>query len=536
MKIKKREIALEKRKWLYISFFCIVMAICIFAFFFCFNIRKDELKLTVTIAVLQNDKVQNFNTNYYTQWLEEHTGYDIKFEFISDGYEREYLHTMLTSSSNSIDAVFMSEGEEILSIDELNSYGDDGLILDLSGYISEDSNLNQVMKQYNSYGLYEQMESNGAIYYVPNMDTARKSQNMQVLWINAGWLKQLRLYIPRTTDELSEILEAFRDNDPNGNGKQDELPLISCELSYSLQSYNYLLNAFVYNDPLHARLHTDNQKNIRYASKEDAFRQGLIYCKELYEEGLLSNDCFFYTSKQIKELVNDPEDLVGAFTSKSIADVIYPNCPDILAKFIQVPPLLGPEGEQNAVWVNYEPKIGGYIPANSRHPEEALRIMNTMLSQEASLISEFGEEDIDWKYSDSGDLSTYGSKARITTINYLNDSVQNKNYAGAGPQVLDASLANGVTWNGNHSLVEYVDARAVRVYENYYRISEDMYRTLSIRDDDEKYIEIRTYTDGMVLRFITGDNNISDDKIWQQYLTQYKKLEEKWNIGVEDLK
>ncbi len=534
MRIEKVQKTLKKPKWLYISFFCIVMAICFFAFFFGFSKRSDKSKQTVTIAVLQNDKVQNFNTNYYTHWLEKHTGYDIKFEYISDGYEREYLHTMLTSGSNSIDAVFMSEGEEILSIDELNSYGDEGLILDLSEYISEDSELNQVMKQYESFGLYERMQNNVAIYYMPNMDTARKSQNMQVLWINTGWLKHLDLQIPRTTDELMDVLKAFKNNDSNGNGKKDELPLISCELSYSLQSYNYLLNAFVYNDPLHARLYIDDQKNIRYASKEDAFRQGLIYCKKLYEEGLLSNDCFFYTSKQIKELVNDPEDLVGAFTSKSIADVIYPNCPDILAKFIQVPPLIGPEGEQNAVWVNYEPKIGGYIPSNSRHPEEALHIMNIMLSEEASLISEFGEEDIDWKYSDSGDLSTYGSKARITTINYLNDSVQNKNYAGAGPQVLDASIANGVTWNGNHSLVEYIDARAVRVYENYYCISEDMYRKLFLPHVYEKYIEICTYTDESMLRFITGEEDISDDTAWQQYSKQHEVLEQKWGIGVED--
>lgn len=534
MKIGKEGKTYLKRRWIYVSFFCAFIAICFLIFLFGLRKRSDESKLTVSIAVIQNDKVQDFNTNYYTLWLEEHTGYDIQFEYISDGYEREYLHTMLKSESNNIDAVFMPEGEEILSIDELISYGDDGLILDLSNYISEGSRLYQIMKQYESYRLYDRMGNNGAFYYMPNMDTARKSQNMQVLWINTGWLKQLDLQIPKTTDEFKDVLIAFRDNDPNGNGKKDELPLISCELSYSLQSYNYLLNAFAYNNPINARMYIDQQGNLRCTSTEGAFRQGLIYCRELYEERLLAPNCFTYTSKQLKELVNNPEDLIGAFTSKSIADVVYPNCPDILAKFIQMPPLIGPEGEQNAVWVNYEPKIGGYIPANSKHPQEALHVMNTMLSEGASLISEFGEEGVDWKYSDSGDLSTYGSKARVTTVNYLNDSVQNKNYAGAGPQVLDASIANGVTWNGNNSLVEYIDARAVRAYENYYRNSEDMNLSLSMLKDDENYIEICTFTDDMILQFITGEKNISDNTVWQKYLTQYKELEQKWNLEAED--
>ena len=91
--------------------------------------------------------------------------------------------------------------------------------------------------------------------------------------------------------------------------------------------------------------------------------------------------------------------------------------------------------------------------------------MDLMLSKEASFIASFGEEEVDWKFSENGDLSTYGSKAVITTLQYLNDSVQNKNFAGAGPLVLAEKYANGITWNGDNSLVEYLDARAVRSYE-----------------------------------------------------------------------
>ena len=44
------------------------------------------------------------------------------------------------------------------------------------------------------------------------------------LWINQKWLDQLNLQTPETPEELKEVLIAFRDQDPNGNGIQDEIP------------------------------------------------------------------------------------------------------------------------------------------------------------------------------------------------------------------------------------------------------------------------------------------------------------------------
>lgn len=514
------------RKWIWIF----VTAVCVFmvtGFLFWQNAKsKKQQKQTVTIAVFQDDQVQNFNTNYYTEWLEKQSGYDLKFCYIPEGYEKEYLSTMLNSDNNTIDAVFLPKERNVFKAEEWDAYVKEGLIQNLADYMTEDCNLNRLFMQYADYGLYEQMKAGNGIYYMPNMDTARKTQNMQILWINMKWLKKLDLQIPKTTTELVQVLEAFRDKDPNGNGERDELPLISCDISYPMQSYNYLLNAFIYNDPVNGRLYLDKEGNLKNASKEEAFRQGLLYCNELYTTGLLAGECFSYTSRQIRELVNAPEDLVGAFTSKSIADVIYANCPDRLAKFIQVPPLTGETGETYAVWVNYVPQIGGYIPSNSKHSEAAFQVMDLMLSEEASLIAEFGEEGVDWKHSEQVDLSTYGTKAYITTIRYLKDSIQNKNYAGTGPQVLSEAYANGVTWNGNNSLVEYIDARAVRTYEEFYYYKENISGRLS-EEKKETQKELSEFTDQWIGDFITGTLDVRNDAVWQQYLKYINESEGK---------
>lgn len=489
-------------------------------FYWAFILRTDDTTTTITIAVMHNDYVKNFNTNYYTQWLEEKSGYNIEFEYVMDGYEKEYLNTMLLSENSGIDAVFIKEEDKIITTNEIKALGRQGLIMDISDYLTKESNYYRISNRYNINGVSRQNEFD-AVYFFPYMDTARKSENFQIMWMNEGWLKNLGLQIPRTTDELINVLEAFKKNDPNRNGKQDELPMISCEESYYLQSYNFLLNAFIYNNPLNGRVYVDEKNNLIYAFQKDDFRQGLLYCNTLFQRDLLADTCFYYSEKQLRELVNDPKDLVGCFTSKSISDVIYSNCPDILANYIQVPPLIGPNGQQNAVKVDSEPKIGGYIPENSMHKKEAFEIMDLMLSSEASLIAEFGEEGVDWIYSESGDLSTYGNKAIITTINYLNDKIQNKNHAGSGPLVLDETVANGVTWNGNHSLVEYIDARAVRTYESYYKIKEvNQNRIYLVNEERNKYVN------NMIVNFIIGDIRITDDKQWQSYLDETRNYYE----------
>ena len=45
-------------------------------------------------------------------------------------------------------------------------------------------------------------------------------------WINMEWLNKLGLKMPTTTEELKQVLIAFKTKDPNGNGKADEIPTV----------------------------------------------------------------------------------------------------------------------------------------------------------------------------------------------------------------------------------------------------------------------------------------------------------------------
>jgi putative aldouronate transport system substrate-binding protein len=66
------------------------------------------------------------------------------------------------------------------------------------------------------------------------------------------WLDALGLEEPETIDEFHEMLLAFKNDDPNGNGVADEIPLSA---AMGRPYYNndtaldlYIMNAFTYDD------------------------------------------------------------------------------------------------------------------------------------------------------------------------------------------------------------------------------------------------------------------------------------------------
>ena len=82
----------------------------------------------------------------------------------------------------------------------------------------------------NQPGLEDALKNeDGHIYGIPQYrgtgaDRGTMSTN-RVTYINQKWLDELGMEMPKTTEELKVVLRAFKDNDLNGNGIQDEIPL-----------------------------------------------------------------------------------------------------------------------------------------------------------------------------------------------------------------------------------------------------------------------------------------------------------------------
>lgn len=75
------------------------------------------------------------------------------------------------------------------------------------------------------------VEVDGTIRVLPSARYSGFLASGQHFLINKTWLDKLGLQVPKTWDELRNVMEAFATKDPNGNGKNDEIAFNPRELS-----------------------------------------------------------------------------------------------------------------------------------------------------------------------------------------------------------------------------------------------------------------------------------------------------------------
>ncbi len=429
---------------------------------------KEEKSSVLTIAVPYSDHVIDLEKNYYVEWLEKETGLELEFSVVRQTDCMGYLNTLFGSSAD-IDIVM---------------FGED--------FVPEE----EALKKYAASG---DIYTKDGEYVFKNYGTDPGEGVGQVMWINGVWLERLGLSLPKTTDDLKAVLRAFKEKDPNDNGLADEIPFVGSLDDPSYSPSEFILGSFVPNDPA-------DRSSLK--SRSDDLRLGIAYLKGLYYEGLLGENLDLSLG-ELREYVNSPLDIVGAFTTRSISDVVYKNNPEIMARYVHVLPLMGPLGEQNAVSVRNEPRAGAIITGRSAHKEEAAKLLKTMLSEEASLIARFGEQGVDWDFSDGSDVSVYSEPATIVTYSYIWNTFQNKHLNGIGPMNVPEKYLRGVIWNGVNSDAEYIDGRAYAGYSAY------LPETGERKDNDATYND--PYFDEAIAAFITGEKDIESDEEWEKF-------------------
>ena len=478
---------------------------------------------TIKIAMPYSDTVENMETNYYKAWLESKLQVHIEFVYIRESYTDEYLRLMFSAENADIDAVLFSSDSESVFADDINAYGEKGYLFAIDKYSqNSETNLSRLFSETADFNLKDYMTAeDGHIYYYPNYEDARQSKTAQVMWINQEWLKALNMEIPETPEEFYNVLLAFAENDPNGNGLADEIPFIGCEADSGFQGYHFLMNAFIYDNPQNAYFYATGNA-ILFAPVLDAWREGLAYCADLYKAGLLSDRSFSFSQNQFIQMVNDKNNVVGAFTSSaSISEVVNADSVEILNHYMAVTPLSGSSGIQYAAERVNVPTVGAVVTSRCSNPDTVCALLDLMLSEEASLISKYGEQGVDWEYGRVGDISQYGESASIYLIHDLTGATQNSNFSGCGPASVPSVYLNGTTWNGIQTDLNYIDARVSLTYEAFYPKS----RLNSILSLDaqtlEECREISAYAHKQLVRFIKGEADIRDDAQWQEYLNGY---------------
>lgn len=150
------------------------------------------------------------------------------------------------------------------------------------------------------------------IYALPGAEICYRCFYTPKMWINTQWLENLGLDTPETAEEFEQVLIAFRDDDPNGNGLQNEIPFSGMQGSWFAEPRSVLLSPFLYVDIDHY-LSLDNGR-VAMTATESAFRDALIWANGLYEQGLIDPLSFTQDESSFSTLAQNPHAaLVGVY-------------------------------------------------------------------------------------------------------------------------------------------------------------------------------------------------------------------------------
>lgn len=110
-------------------------------------------------------------------------------------------------------------------------------------------------------------------------------------WINVEWLDKLGLDMPTNPEELKEVLIAFRDEDPNGNGEADEIPVSFIDEDGN-EDFKQIIAAFGGDGDNDNHLVVKNNGTLNFTADDDEYRAALEYMNELYNENLIDPEAF----------------------------------------------------------------------------------------------------------------------------------------------------------------------------------------------------------------------------------------------------
>lgn len=380
----------------------------------------------------------------------------------------------------------------------VNEYGPQGAFLPLNDLIEEHAphikaffddrpELRQAISAYD-----------GNMYYIPYLPDGKYGR---AYFIRQDWLDHLGLEQPQTVDELYDVLVAFRDQDPNGNGQKDEIPFFARDWEEVIRLVTLWDGRSSGSDTPHDFLVADGKVVHPYA--QENYRTGLAHVAKWYAEGLIDPEVFTRGTSARDYLLSEN---LGGMTHDWFASTSGYNAAleDEIAGFDFIP-FLPPESV-SGVRIEEHRRIpikpdGWAISFSNDHPVETIKYFDFWFTEEGRLLSNFGVEGETWDMVDGQPVFK--------------------------PEVLNSDRAvNSQLWE--------VGAQIKKGYWQDYRY-EWQWTAAAAREGIELYDTQDLLVDQFLGVAFSKDEQAVYDKYWPSIETYMLERQQAWVLGTGDI-
>lgn len=473
---------------------------------------KEPITIKVVAAIDSDFPKPYSEMKLVQQWCAD-TNVNVEWTLYDSASWTEKKNLMLVSGDLP-DVIFgnLTENDEL-------TYAEQGYFLPLQDLIANYTvNMKDFSERYaNVYSTYYTPDGN--IYRIPRIKGQEDMVFPNRMYINQTWLNKLGLDMPTDLNSFTEVLRAFKTQDPNGNGIADEIPLAfrTNDPITSRSNFNrYMLYGFFgtfgrLDSPDHIVL--EDGKAIFTADKEE-YKNALKWLRMAYEEKLIDPEAFTMDTATYKAKNTADANVYGVWMGWTVEETTNPPEQGII-DYAMLPPLTNVNGEQ--IWPRFAYNISAssgnvFITSKNKYPEATIRWLDYLWDPYFSIQMDWGIDGLGSTINEDGTWEILGGGLRA------------------------ARQAEGMAWNVATvvpqniydlciytSKVKQFEADACDVYRPF---AQDMYPRIyfGIEETQEMaqlFTDINSYVLKMMASFVV-DGGI--DEHWDEYVATLKSM------------
>ena len=278
-----------------------------------------------------------------------------------------------------------------------------------------------------------------------------------------------------------------------------------------------------------------NNGKVDIAANKPEWKQGLLYIKSLYDEGLIDPGAFTQIGDALQKIGNNDPQILGASAAMGPWFTDLAEGSKYGNDYNAIPPLTGPNGVSYATYNPINAGGASFVLTNKASKEvqiAAIKIVDYMSTLEGFLNGRFGEEGVSWRKPLPGEVALnkdiqplYAGIPLAKDEKPRNDSWGNianydwpKEIFGAWVQDTNIYTSMGFERRLWEATTQYDGKQPKEVYP-YAAVWTD-----PAQADEAALLQlnITNYVDQNSLQFITGSKDI--EKEWDAYVAGLDQL------------
>ena len=355
----------------------------------------------------------------------------------------------------------------------------------------------------------------GEIYGFPYLITASAYMSLP-MFVNHVWLEKLGLdALPNTLDGLKEVLIRVRDEDLNGNGVKDEIPLLfPAEAAFMYGTFGLATRG---TSAPYIDIGPDGE--LRFYLAADGYREMLTYLNDLYADGLIYQEIFSIQDDILPSVTAlGEQNLLFFLPGFAIRDYVGTTYMNDFGGVLE--PFIGPSGMQGySMSINPVAAQNTFISTTNPYPAETVAMIDYFYSDEGVRMYFMGFEGITYEWTEDG-RCIYNDYVSNNPDGLNREEVLGGYVSWAGGA--NPSMAEDKYFGNMFPPVETAISRALMAYTpkevwgSFRYSAEDSDRMTVLRADIDAYIK------EMRAKFISGSANIETE--WDTYIKTLKQI------------